>query len=321
MKIGIETESCHLAFQHGRMDIFSFIELAAELGLDGVQINVIPDLNLNQVWGTLARGDDAGYLRDVRSAIESHDFFCEVDARGTTLRDLGPVLQVSQALGARTVRTYVRFACGFDRKFLAAQAAELRRVVPLLDDCGLRLAIENHEYETISELLALLEAVGSSRLGLCFDTGNSMMAWEDPYAAAALAAPSALTVHFKDHSVVHDPEIGQHVVCGVPLGEGNLDLARMYGIVADFPETDAINMEVCYPYCATFKRPPGAGGVHHFEGPFAVLDPPFPLDLVAPMGYYYPHTTSARALEVLLEAQDRAVREGAALLLRLRAAA
>ena len=30
MKLGLETESCHLLFQHGKMDVFSFIEKTVE---------------------------------------------------------------------------------------------------------------------------------------------------------------------------------------------------------------------------------------------------------------------------------------------------
>ena len=41
LKLGLETESLHLWVQNGRMDIFDVIEKAHELGLDGVQINVV----------------------------------------------------------------------------------------------------------------------------------------------------------------------------------------------------------------------------------------------------------------------------------------
>ena len=41
MKLGLETESYHVHFQHHRMDIFDFINKAVEFGLDGVQINII----------------------------------------------------------------------------------------------------------------------------------------------------------------------------------------------------------------------------------------------------------------------------------------
>ena len=48
LKLGLETESLHLWLQHKRMDIFGFIEKAHELGLDGVQINIIKDYNLTK---------------------------------------------------------------------------------------------------------------------------------------------------------------------------------------------------------------------------------------------------------------------------------
>jgi hypothetical protein len=40
MLLGLETFSYHLWFSDGRMDVFGYIERCAELGLDGVQINV-----------------------------------------------------------------------------------------------------------------------------------------------------------------------------------------------------------------------------------------------------------------------------------------
>ena len=39
MKLGLETFSYHLAFSAGVMDVFSFIDRAAELGMEGVQLN------------------------------------------------------------------------------------------------------------------------------------------------------------------------------------------------------------------------------------------------------------------------------------------
>ena len=52
MKIGLDTESCHLLFHNGLIDIIGFIRKASELGLDGVMINII---------GGMA-GDDERYI-------------------------------------------------------------------------------------------------------------------------------------------------------------------------------------------------------------------------------------------------------------------
>ncbi len=40
MLLGLETFSYHLAFAYRKMDVFGFIQRAADLGLDGVQLNI-----------------------------------------------------------------------------------------------------------------------------------------------------------------------------------------------------------------------------------------------------------------------------------------
>lgn len=313
MKLGLETESCHLLFQHGRMDLFKFIELASELGLDGVTINVIPDLNLHPTWGTLELGDDPVYLLELRGALDEHGMICEVDTRGTSIRELSPVLKAAKILGARTIRTYVRYL-EFEPAVLYESADELRAVLPILQDLDLRIAIENHEYERMSELMDVLKRVDNQRIGICYDTGNSMMAWEDPLQAARLANP-IYSVHFKDHTVVLDHEFGW-VVCGVPLGDGNINLEEMWRILSSHKELDMINLELCYPYCATFKRDLIPKSLS--SEAFMRRDPPFPKELISPMQYYYPHKVSARALEMLIDAQIEGVRRSAKILKNLR---
>lgn len=308
MRLGLETESCHLLFQQSGMDIFEFIELTAELGLEGVQINVIPDLNLHPQWGTLD-GDDPAYLARVRSAIESHGFFCEIDSRGTTVAELEPVLRAAKALGSTLVRSYVRYPKNeFDASFLASQIDEVRRVVPLLRSYGIRLAFENHEFETSREMVDFILAVGDPEwVGLLCDTGNSMMAWEDPLEAIRIMAPYTFGVHFKDHTVVMDNSPGDGeplpVVCGVPLGHGSIDLSEAYRILIENSRTENINLELCYPYCSTFKRPRGTGGIVSFTGAFTIKEPPFANDLLPPLKYYYPHEAGESISEMLIERQ------------------
>lgn len=324
MKLGLETESCHLLFQQQGMDIFGFIDLTAKLGLEGVQINVIPDLNLHPVWGTLACAEPA-YLAKVKSAIEERDFFCEIDSRGTTTEELEPVLRVAHSLGATRVRSYVRFPGGvFDAGFLAAQVQPVRDLLPLLRRFGVQLAFENHEFETSTEMIDFVDAVGDlDQVGLLCDIGNPMMAWEDPIEAVTAMAPYSFGVHFKDHAVVQDASTHGPpgpVVCGVPLGEGSIDLVRAYRILFEQSRAASINLETCYPYCATFKRPPGTGGAADLCGAFAIADPPFPAAMIQPMDYYYPHTQGQTVTDVLIGRQLEDLHTSAARLLGLREA-
>jgi len=154
-------------------------------------------------------------------------------------------------------------------------------VVPAFAEAGVRIAHENHEYESSHDILRVIEAVGSPVLGTHIDTGNSMMLWEDPVMAVRNMAPKAVSTHFKDHLVIELE--GQPVVVGVPLGQGTIDLAECYRILAEETELDRINIEVCYGYLAPFRVDQAHGeGARLGEGPFVVTLPPFDPSVVAP---------------------------------------
>ena len=298
------------------MDIFEFIEFAANRGLDGVQINVVPDHNLHPRWGVL-RGIEADYLTRVKDALERNNLYCELDTRGTTVEELAPVLGVAHALGAGVVRSYVQYPHDrYDAAFMWSQIAEVRRLVPLLRSYNIRLALENHEYETSAEMIAFVREVDDlAWVGLLCDTGNAMMAWEEPLSAVRAMAPYAFSTHLKDHAVIR--HAGQPMVCGMPLGRGSLDIDEAFRILSQYPLL-RINLESCFPYCATFKRNPGTGDADSFRGAFAVVKAPFASNLVSPAQYYYPHEASPEALETLMACQRTELESSIALLKRLR---
>ena len=80
LKLGLETESLHLWLQHKRMDIFGFIEKAHELGLDGVQINVIKDYGLDEKWGALESASDE-HLNKIKELLRKYGMYIELDMR------------------------------------------------------------------------------------------------------------------------------------------------------------------------------------------------------------------------------------------------
>lgn len=79
------------------------------------------------------------------------------------------------------------------------------RVVPLLkeasraaEDQGVVLALENHIDFTSSEVVRILDSVGSENLRVNFDTGNCLRLFEDPVDAATRLAPYTVSTHTKD---------------------------------------------------------------------------------------------------------------------------
>jgi sugar phosphate isomerase/epimerase len=314
MKIGLETESYHLFFHNNRMDIFDFIRKTAELGLDGVQINIITneaDKNLHPEWGVLG-GNEPDHLKKVREEIQKYGLYAEIDTRGTDIEHLTKVIDIANQIGADVIRTYV--VGKYDAEKMAKAAEDLKQVVPLLKKYRIKLGLENHEEETTDEIIKVIKEVNSPWVGAHCDIGNGMMAWEDPVEAVRNLAPYAYTTHFKDHIIIHDGE--DHIVCGIPVGNGNIDLEECFKILVDESTLTRINIEMCYPYVAPFTRPKGTGGVFEVgEGAFKVEQPPYDLHVIKPADYYYP---PEHLLEKMLEDQEKGVQQSVKYVLALR---
>lgn len=302
MKIGLETESYHLQFMTGRMDIFQFIQKTAELGLDGVMINIVKWPGLPG-WGTL-ESFEPEYLERVRAEIRKYGFFAEIDTNGTDPAHLAQVIEAAYRIGADVIRTYVCMGT-YDAERLKEAPGNIRQIVPLLQKYRIKLAIENHEEELTGEVIQIIEEVRSPWVRAHCDIGNSMMAWEDPVEAVKKLAPYACTTHFKDHIVVHDGE--DYRVCGVPVGTGNIDTEQIFRILVEQSALTRINIEMCFPYAVHFKREPGAGGVLAVgEGVYKVEEPPYDLSVIKPLDYYNP---PRELLDKMIEDQEKGVEQ------------
>ena len=295
MQLGLENFSYHLAFSAGEMDILSYIERCASLGLDGVQ------LNMGQLGPFLRAGCDR--TGQVREAAAARGMFVEVDSRGTDPAHLANMLRLCSDLGADVLRTYA--SCGGDlAQELAEAPAHLRAVVPMCRDLGIRIALENHEYETSCDVLEIVRQVDSEWVGTHVDTGNSMMVWEEPTAAVRAMAPLAVSTHFKDHIVI--VEDGLPLVVGVTLGRGSIDCSECFRLLAETSPLDRVIIEVCYGYSAPFRRPQaeGAGG-RLGEEVFCVVEGPFDPAVVVP----HPERASSDEMRQLIAWQEASVVE------------
>lgn len=316
MKIGLETESYHIFFQNRLMNIFDFIERTYQLGCEGVEINIISDLNLHPEFGTLESADP-NYLKAIRRAIEDRNLYCEIDTRFTSLKEIKKAIYIANYLGADVIRTYMFRLGSYNQEKLPEIIADLKQAIPLLKQNRIKLAIENHEEETADELISVIEAVNSQWIGAHLDIGNGMMAWEDPITTCKKLAPYTISTHFKDHMVTMHNDIP--VVCGMPLTEGSIDLEECFKIIVEYSTVTRVNLEVCFPYCSAFKRPEGTGGwTRGFSGAFAIKEPPFDQAKVLPLDYYYPSKISKELLDEMLVRQDEGVKKSIIEMHRLR---
>ena len=307
MQLGLESFSYHLAFTMGRMDIFDFIQRTAQLGLDGIQINVVRGKN----WGHLG-GNDSAHLAKVRAMAKDLGFFIQIDTRGTDPVYLFKALDVCHALGAKVLRTYV--SLGGDLATELRQAKEnIRQVVPKAEELGIRIALENHEYETSNEMVRLLKCIDSPQVGLLVDIGNSMMVLEDPLSATRTMAPYAISTHFKDHIVIDSDESSR--VVGVPIGKGNIDIEACFRNLVAKSGLTRINIEESYGYSAPFRIPPPEGKDLNLLGS-AFRRYPMPHDPAVIAPYLYESIPSDGAEQYLVW-QDLAVQHSVAQMKRI----
>lgn len=327
--LGLETESLHLLFQHKKIDVFDFVDITNNLGLDGVQINIIPDLNLNPRFGTL-KSNDKDYLESLDEKITSLGLYCEIDTRYTSIEYLKEDLQIAKTLNSKVLRTYLKIINLLTKFDLDRAILDLRSVIPLLEKFGICLALENHEWETSEDLLYIVESLNHPLIGVLYDTGNSMMVREDPFKAVNNLKDFIKMVHFKDHVVCMNGY--EPVISGAVLGEGNIDVSSMFDFLANNTSVTHINLENCYPYSATIKdeemqklRLSGAlmsvdkftTDGFKFENIFEIKHAPLP-SFISPMDYYYPHKISEQALEILIKYQKDCVEKSVKKLIGLR---
>jgi sugar phosphate isomerase/epimerase len=111
--------------------------------------------------------------------------------------------------------------------------ANLKALMPLAEDLGVKIAVENHGDLRLAELERILAEVDSPALGVQCDLVEQAAIFEDPWLAAERLLPHAFTVHWSDACPRLD-EAGFCIrVC--PPGEGLVDLDSASRVIASLP--------------------------------------------------------------------------------------
>ena len=144
-------------------------------------------------------------------------------------------MQVFDQQGSDVIRTYIKVD-DLDPLNLKPIIEDIKQIIAVLKKHRIELCLANHEHETSDHIIEIIKAVDSVWFGAHCDISNSMMAWEDP------------------------------VACGVPIGEGSIDIDECFVQLVERSSVTKINIEICYPYCAPFTREKGAGGISELRG-------------------------------------------------------
>lgn len=243
IKLGLFSYSYHLAFgkhdvfcpkQHKPMDIFHFMDRAAELELDGIQID---PMHLEQT--------DDTYLDKVVAYAKERNLYIEYGTTGIEANHLLEQLRIAHRLGSPILRTYIGFnprEVADVQQEVAYALAQLEQVKAYAQQNNIRIAIENHCDLKAEELLQLVQRANSPYIGVCVDLGNFMIHLENPTESVRLLAPYIYSTHFKDYA--SEMMNWGFKTFGVPLGEGSIDLKATLAILINESKLDRIMLEL-----------------------------------------------------------------------------
>jgi len=240
-----------------QMSLFDWIEGAATLGVDGIEL-----------YPAFLESLDSRYLSGVRQAAADRNLaipmmcnspdFTQSDpgARRREVERTREMFRVTAELGGR----WCRVLSGQNRPGLDESEATswvtdaLGELVPHAESAGVIMTLENHYKDGLwaypefaqspRRYLAILDAVDSPWLGAQFDPSNAIVAGEDPYALLDRVLPRVVTMHASDRYLeggtiedlrrqAADPTHGYATILkhGV-IGEGLNDYDRIFSTLA-----------------------------------------------------------------------------------------
>jgi 3-oxoisoapionate decarboxylase len=185
---------------------------AIELGASVVQLG--PNIGLDLLGESEIRA-----LLDEASAANIE---IEYGTRGLDASQLLPQILFASRLGSSLLRTVPEFepGCGPPIREIAAQ---LRPLLPVLEERRVRLAIENGNIPAL-ELAALVSCLNSPWIGVTLDTANSLAIPEGTGQVVQALAKYTFSFHVKDFVVRRAWHRMGFVVEGAPAGKGQMDL-------------------------------------------------------------------------------------------------
>jgi sugar phosphate isomerase/epimerase len=254
------------------MTLWDFLKRAKRLGVDGVSLEScyfpsFADDFLDRLRDTL---DDYGFERVW--AWGHPKGLCS----GTNAEAFGDLilhLDYARKIGAKVMRIvggnrHTRPASfALHRRRLGGM---LKKLLPVAEDYGIVLALENHIDLTADEIVDLVTSLNSPWLGICLDSGNNLRLHEDPLVVAEKLAPFARATHIKDLGVRPGDPKDFAFWPSVPLGKGLVDIGRVLGFLrkAKYKGLLAIEIDYLHPDYGTEDRAVAAS-VKYLKGLFA----------------------------------------------------
>ena len=195
---------------HRTMTLVEWIELAAALGVDGLEF----------YSGFLE--DDEAFLQKVRAALERHNLAMPMLCCSPDFTQLDPVLlqkeidlekrmiEITAFFGGRFCRVLSgQRRPGLTRENGVAQVVRvIKGLLPFAEEHGVILTMENHYKDNywrypefaqkIDVFVDIVEQIDSPWFGVNYDPSNTILAGEDPIELLELVKHRVVTMHASD---------------------------------------------------------------------------------------------------------------------------
>jgi sugar phosphate isomerase/epimerase len=234
-----------------RWKAMQLIDYAAQLRLDTIQISSTSDYE----------SVDPGQLARVRKHAAARGIVIDAGTgcicptstsygahSGDPIAYLREGLRVAHGVGAKTMRCFLgsredRFSNGPIEKHMETTIQILQSVRSQAIDLGITIALENHSGDLQArEVKTIIEEAGINFMGSCLDTGNAVLAIEDPMVTLETLGPYVATTHIRD-VVAYEHERG----CAfqwAALGDGMIDWKKFLERYVQLCPNAPIHLEI-----------------------------------------------------------------------------
>ena len=198
------------------LDPVGVVQRAADIGVHVVHF--LDNLPLDSF--------DDRMLDRARDLAREHNIEVEVGTRGTEPEHLRKYLRIAKRMGAHLVRTMG----GWHKAPAPVDEikANFRQVLPQFSDAGVRIALENYEAYSTSDIAAIVREIDNPSLGVCLDLTNSFAAMESADEILENLAPFTISVHLKEFTVERLEYLMGFAFRGKPTGQGVLPLTKIF---------------------------------------------------------------------------------------------
>lgn len=219
------------------LPVLGKFELVQEIGFDGMEMSSPNDLDNDEV---VAARDATGLpIHGVVDSVHWDKTLSDPDAsvREEGLAGLETALRDANVYGASTallVPAVVTASVSYEDAYRRSQA-EIRKVLPLAEELGIRIAIENVWNQFLYsplEFARYIDEFESPWIGAYFDIGNVVnFGWPEQW--IRILGDRILKLDVKEYSRDVRDSDGPFAGFRVPLGEGSIDWAAVRVALAD----------------------------------------------------------------------------------------